>query len=104
MKVSQTEPIKKLQAFAEANQQTQGKFTIGDEKVTSMKSLLVGNSELTRVVAPQRIHACPCRSIPCTSHLSQMLTQIQDPEIQKVTGKTKPVDVMSALREMKNSM
>lgn len=33
MKVSQTEPIKKLQAFAEANQQTQGKFTIGDEKV-----------------------------------------------------------------------
>lgn len=33
MKVSQTEPIKQLQAFAEANQQTQGKFTIGDEKV-----------------------------------------------------------------------
>lgn len=31
--VSQTEPIKKLQAFAESNQQTQGKFTIGDEKV-----------------------------------------------------------------------
>jgi hypothetical protein len=31
--VSQTEPIKKLQAFAEQNQQTQGKFTIGDEKV-----------------------------------------------------------------------
>ena len=31
--VSQTEPIKKLEAFANANQQTQGKFTIGDEKV-----------------------------------------------------------------------
>lgn len=31
--VSQTEPIKKLQAFAEANKETQGKFTIGDEKV-----------------------------------------------------------------------
>ncbi|KAL4746105.1 hypothetical protein BDW72DRAFT_185548 [Aspergillus terricola var. indicus] len=31
--VSQSEPIKKLQAFAEANQQTQGKFTIGDEKL-----------------------------------------------------------------------
>ncbi|KAJ5152264.1 hydroxyacylglutathione hydrolase [Penicillium capsulatum] len=31
--VSQTDPIKKLQAFAEKNQQTQGKFTIGDEKV-----------------------------------------------------------------------
>lgn len=33
MAISQTEPIKKLQAFAEQNQQTQGKFTIGDEKV-----------------------------------------------------------------------
>ncbi|KAI4251481.1 MAG: hypothetical protein LQ352_004825 [Teloschistes flavicans] len=31
--VLQTEPVKKLQAFAENNQQTQGKFTIGDEKV-----------------------------------------------------------------------
>lgn len=31
--VSQTEPIKKLEAFAEANKETQGKFTIGDEKV-----------------------------------------------------------------------
>jgi len=32
--VLQTEPVKKLQAFAENNQQTQGKFTIGDEKVS----------------------------------------------------------------------
>ncbi|KAL8970283.1 MAG: hypothetical protein Q9183_001599 [Haloplaca sp. 2 TL-2023] len=30
--VLQTEPVKRLQAFAENNQQTQGKFTIGDEK------------------------------------------------------------------------
>jgi hydroxyacylglutathione hydrolase len=29
----QSEPIKKLEAFANANKQTQGKFTIGDEKV-----------------------------------------------------------------------
>lgn len=33
IKVLQTEPVKKLQAFAENNQQTQGKFTIADEKV-----------------------------------------------------------------------
>lgn len=33
MSVSQSEPIKKLQSFAENNKQTQGKFTIGDEKV-----------------------------------------------------------------------
>jgi hypothetical protein len=31
--VSQAEPIKKLQDFAENNQVTTGKFTIGDEKV-----------------------------------------------------------------------
>jgi hydroxyacylglutathione hydrolase len=31
--VSQTEPIKSLQAFAENNEVTTGKFTIGDEKV-----------------------------------------------------------------------
>ncbi|KAL9099176.1 MAG: hypothetical protein Q9163_005292 [Psora crenata] len=30
--VLQTDPVKKLQSFAESNQQTQGKFTIGDEK------------------------------------------------------------------------
>jgi hypothetical protein len=35
LSVSQAEPIKKLQAFAEANKETQGKFTIGDEKVCS---------------------------------------------------------------------
>jgi hydroxyacylglutathione hydrolase len=33
MSVLQSEPVKKLQAFAENNKETQGKFTIGDEKV-----------------------------------------------------------------------
>jgi hypothetical protein len=33
---------------------------------------------------------------------SSLLTE-QDPEMQKVTGKTDPVDVMGKLREMKNS-
>jgi hydroxyacylglutathione hydrolase len=32
-----------------------------------------------------------------------LIPYIQDPEIQKVTGKTDPVDVMAALREMKNN-
>ncbi|KAF2453640.1 beta-lactamase-like protein [Lineolata rhizophorae] len=31
--VMQADPIKKLQAFASANKETQGKFTIGDEKL-----------------------------------------------------------------------
>jgi hypothetical protein len=33
MFVSLDQKIKKLQAFADQNKQTQGKFTIGDEKV-----------------------------------------------------------------------
>jgi len=32
MSVLQSEPVKKLQSFAENNKETQGKFTIGDEK------------------------------------------------------------------------
>lgn len=32
VKVSQSEAIKKLESFAENNRETQGKFTIGDEK------------------------------------------------------------------------
>jgi len=35
--VAQSEPIKKLEAFANSNKQTQGKFTIGDEKVGSLR-------------------------------------------------------------------
>ncbi|KAF7714883.1 Hydroxyacylglutathione hydrolase [Penicillium ucsense] len=68
LQVSQADPIKKLHAFAEANQQTQGQFTIGDEK------------------------------------LHNVFMRVQDPEIQRATGKTDPVEVMAALREMKNSM
>ncbi|GES59762.1 glyoxylase [Aspergillus terreus] len=66
--VSQSDPIKKLAAFAEQNQQTQGKFTIGDEK------------------------------------LHNVFMRVNDPEIQQKTGKTDPVEVMAALREMKNAM
>lgn len=33
MSVLQSEPVKALSSFAENNNQTQGKFTIGDEKV-----------------------------------------------------------------------
>ncbi|KAL8776898.1 MAG: hypothetical protein Q9194_002876 [Teloschistes cf. exilis] len=66
--VLQTEPVKKLQAFAENNQQTQGKFTIGDEKQYNV------------------------------------FMRLDDPTVQKATGKTDPVDVMGKLREMKNSM
>lgn len=38
IKVLQSEPVKKLEAFANENKQTQGKFTIGDEKVRSERT------------------------------------------------------------------
>jgi hypothetical protein len=58
--VSQTEPIKKLQAFAEQNQQTQGKFTIGDEKVGT-NWILSFSVKADSFIAPQCVHACPCK-------------------------------------------
>ncbi|EON98610.1 putative hydroxyacylglutathione hydrolase protein [Phaeoacremonium minimum UCRPA7] len=65
--VIQNEAIKKLQSFAENNKETQGKFTIGDEK----------------------------------AHNPFM--RVDDPVIQKATGATNGDDVMTKLREMKNS-
>ena len=37
----QSEPIKKLDSFANSNKQTQGKFTIGDEKARTILSLYI---------------------------------------------------------------
>ncbi|RKU42467.1 Cytoplasmic glyoxalase II [Coniochaeta pulveracea] len=62
-----SEAVKSLQAFAEKNKETQGKFTIGDEKKHNV------------------------------------FMRPQDPEIQKATGKTDPVEIMTKLREMKNN-
>jgi len=62
-----SEPVKKLQSFAENNKETQGKFTIGDEK------------------------------------LHNVFMRVDDPVVQKATGKTDPIDVISTLRTMKNN-
>ena len=45
MKVLPSDAVKRLQAFAESNRESQGKFTIGDEKV-SPKTLLKGGTEV----------------------------------------------------------
>ncbi|KAK0936686.1 Cytoplasmic glyoxalase II [Friedmanniomyces endolithicus] len=66
--VSQSEAIKKLESFVGSNKQTQGKFTIGDEKQHNV------------------------------------FMRLDDPTVQKYTGKTGRVDVMSKLREAKNAM
>jgi len=62
-----SEPVRALAKFADANKETQGKFSIGDEK------------------------------------LHNVFMRPQDPAIQKATGKTDPVEIMTKLREMKNS-
>ncbi|KAL2023922.1 hypothetical protein VTK56DRAFT_699 [Thermocarpiscus australiensis] len=67
LSVLQSEAVKALEAFAHANQETQGKFTIGDEK------------------------------------RHNVFMRPQDPAIQKATGETDPVAIMTKLREMKNS-
>lgn len=46
--VLQTEPIKKLQAFAENNKETQGKFTIADEKKHNV-FMLVDDPEIQKI-------------------------------------------------------
>lgn len=66
--VMQNDATKKLKDFCNANKETQGKFTIGDEKKHNV------------------------------------FMRLDDPVVQKVTGKTEPVEVMAKLREMKNSM
>jgi hydroxyacylglutathione hydrolase len=64
--VLDNEAIRKLDKFSQENKQTQGKFTIGDEKKHNV------------------------------------FMRVDDPEIQKATGETKPVDVMRELRSMKD--
>ncbi|KAL1976024.1 hypothetical protein VTN31DRAFT_4416 [Thermomyces dupontii] len=66
--VSRSPAVQKLEEFAAKNKNTQGVFTIGDEKAHNV------------------------------------FMRVTDPEVQKATGKTDPVEVMAALREMKNAM
>ncbi|KAJ4362534.1 Cytoplasmic glyoxalase II [Neocucurbitaria cava] len=58
--------VKRLDEYSQANKETQGKFTIGDEKQHNV------------------------------------FMRVTDPAIQKITGMTKPIDVMGALRSMKD--
>lgn len=89
--------------FAESNEETQGKFTIGDEKVQvngrrKDEGLTDDLSEI------QRVHDVRGTSCACIFNVNSCLTSTKDPAVQKATGKTAPVDVMAKLREMKNSM
>ena len=62
------EAVKNLEKFAENNKETQGKFTIGDEK------------------------------------RHNVFMRTGEKEMQEVTGKSEPSEVMGKLREMKNNM
>jgi hydroxyacylglutathione hydrolase len=65
--VAQDEAVKRLQQFAQDNQETQGKFTIGDEKKHNV------------------------------------FMRLTDPEIQRATGSSDPIEVMQKLRDLKNA-
>jgi hydroxyacylglutathione hydrolase len=76
-------PVKALAAFAKDNQETQGKFTIGDEK-------------------QHNVFMRPQVGTPWAT-LYSLSDRKQDPEIQKATGETDPIAIMTKLREMKNN-
>lgn len=78
--------IQQLQQFCEHNKETQGKFTIGDEKV-SPKIRGSGQGRAGADVIQNH----------------NVFMMVDDPRIQQATGKTDPVDAMAKLREMKNS-
>lgn len=65
--VLKNDAVLALQKYAENNRETQGKYTIGDEKEHNV------------------------------------FMRPQDPEIQKITGSKDPIEIMTKLREMKNS-
>lgn len=67
LSVLQNDAIRALEAFADDCNETQGRFTIGDEKEHNV------------------------------------FMRPQDPAIQKATGETDPVTIMTKLREMKNN-
>lgn len=87
----------------ESNEETQGKFTIGDEKV-QVNGRRKDESRTDDLSEIQRVHDVRGTSCARFSKVENCLTSTKDPAVQKATGKTAPVDVMAKLREMKNSM
>ena len=84
-----SEAVKNLEAFAEENKETQGRFTIADEKRHNV------------FMRPQVSTRFSGREKGRKGGADETLRQ--DPEIQKATGETDPVAIMTKLREMKNS-
>lgn len=62
--VSQDEAVKRLQYFAEKNKETQGKFTIGDEKVSLLRTDIRPHSN--KLAETQCIYACKCKCNYCS--------------------------------------
>lgn len=85
----------------ESNEETQGKFTIGDEKV-QVNGRREDESRADDLSEIQRVYDVRGTSCARFSKVRNSLTSTKDPAVQKATGKTAPVDVMAKLREMKN--
>jgi hypothetical protein len=56
MSVLPSDPVKKLQAFAENNKETQGKFTIADEKVNTITYIEIRGMVVNTISEAQCFH------------------------------------------------
>jgi hydroxyacylglutathione hydrolase len=102
LSVLQSPAIQRLQDFADKNKETQGQFTIGDEKV-SCSSHVSPVRILILVIEAQRLHDGKRERLSPYRYIYLLANPPKDPEIQGVTGKTDPAEVMAKLREMKNN-
>lgn len=82
------EAVEKLEKYANTHEQTQGQFTIADEKVC----VLHGESP-----AFENLLADTCLQ----EH--NVFMRVTDNTVQLATGEQEPVAVMAKLREMKNN-
>ncbi|KAL8392796.1 hypothetical protein RB595_002831 [Gaeumannomyces hyphopodioides] len=97
-----SDPVKQLQDFAEKNQETQGKFTIADEKVCADRSIRSPRDKtvLGHLSLNDSTNAAPKWR---NEQNHNVFMRPEDPLIQKATGETDPVKIMAKLREMKNN-
>ena len=96
MSVSQDQAVKDLLDFATNNTETQGKFTIGDEKVCIV--YLVSFEILT-----SQKHNLFMRINVCSRKPPLFLAKLkQEKSIQDAVKESTPLGTMAKLRELKN--
>lgn len=104
--LKEDEPVQKLYKDADKYDVTTGRYTIGDEKVGQPMSTRDCKSRADGKTEAQCVYESRGRLAPPTPKRDAcmlMISPLQDPLVQQVTGETEPVSVMAKLREMKNN-